>query len=182
MKSKIWNFENYRNSFWNLRVFEIPDFWNVKINFWNLKIYKFRFRKKYILKKCFYIFLFFIKIMLIRFSLLSSNPIALLGSVHLLSDTEPKIEKSWKSSLFRRFCVQFEHFCISALVKQWRVALIPSHTAQFDTGSDLGQTCPAPSLARLPLTFTVSGSDLSWKRVSSQSDVYSKIYRLFKVE
>ena len=69
--------------------------------------------------------------------------------------------------------------CTHSLV---RVALISSHTAQFDTGSDLGQTCPAPSLARLPLTFTVSGSDLSWKRVSSQSDVYSKIYRLFKVE
>ena len=34
--------------------------------------------------------------MLIRFSLLSSNPITLLDTVHPLSDTKPKIGKSRK--------------------------------------------------------------------------------------
>ena len=46
----------------------------------------------------FLFFLFFIKMMLIRSSLPSSNPATLLGTIVLLSETEPNVGKSRKSS------------------------------------------------------------------------------------
>ena len=68
----LWYFQNFQNS-------------------QNLYFEKIFFKKRF-----FIFFLFFIKMMLIRFSLPSINPITLLYTVHPLSDTEPKIGKSWK--------------------------------------------------------------------------------------
>ena len=66
-------------------------------NFWYFQKFQILNFEKIFFKNVFFTkILFFIKTMLIRFSLPSSNPITLLDTIHPLSDTEPKIGKSWK--------------------------------------------------------------------------------------
>ena len=81
--------------FRNLTEISKKYFWDFGI-FENLNI---SISKKNILKKFFFnVFLFFIKMMLIRSSLPSSNPVTLLGTIVLLSETDPNVGKSRKSS------------------------------------------------------------------------------------
>ena len=85
--------EHFGNpKFQNVEFSNFENSGNVEI-FWN-----FDFEKKYEKKVTWFYFLFFIEIMLILSSLHSSNLVVLLDTIHLLSDIESKIGKSWKSS------------------------------------------------------------------------------------
>ena len=84
---------------------QVPAVLNFKISnfpeFQKNEIFNILISKKYFLKMCFFRkCLFFIKVMLIRFSLVSSDPGILPDTVHLLSDTEPKNRKNRKIKNF----------------------------------------------------------------------------------